>query len=147
MELFSEKEGIMNSGDQNIEQIKLRIKTDIYSLIERGFYSEALNTLSEYNKAVIDDPDSFVLEGIIYYSMKEQEKALAAIQNGLRRYPFHKELRFNLAFLFEERGYIEQAAYFYYLALLTDTDNEWSNNVNERIKNLSQKLGKTIVIL
>ncbi|MNO66043.1 putative teichuronic acid biosynthesis glycosyltransferase TuaG [compost metagenome] len=132
----------MNSGDQNIEQIKLRIKTDIYSLIERGFYSEALNTLSEYNKAVIDDPDSFVLEGIIYYSMKEQEKALAAIQNGLRRYPFHKELRFNLAFLFEERGYIEQAAYFYYLALLTDTDNEWSNNVNERIKNISQKIGE-----
>lgn len=80
-----------------------------------------------YRRAIEIDPDlleGYIHKAILHHSQGQNDQALATLEEGLKKYPSHKFLLNNYAYILFQMGSRSEALDFLEKALLSDSRNE-----------------------
>ncbi|WP_350344136.1 sugar-transfer associated ATP-grasp domain-containing protein [Proteinivorax tanatarense] len=81
-----------------------KVKDGIRSFIDRGHYPQALQILEQYEKKRPEDPDVFSLKAMIYVGKGDVDTAIEVLISGIQNNPKDFDMRYNLAYLYEQKG-------------------------------------------
>lgn len=109
----------MGHGDGNeFDQYKQQVKNSIRKLVEEQQYNEAIQLISEYEDIVgCNDIEILSIQANIAFFRGEIDKAESLCKEILYESPDHVDSLYNLAYIFQNKGYWEGALYFYKRAL------------------------------
>lgn len=120
-----------------MQELKKKFKTNIQSLIEKGFIQEAKDILREYQQIAINDIDIYSIKGVIAMIEGDVEKAEIVLKKGLLKNPLDVDILYNLAYLSEmQENYI--TAYRYYKKIVRYPDVGTAAEVGKRIEELKE---------
>lgn len=130
----------MQNKKNQFEKYRLQIKETIQSLIEKGDYETALQLLSEYEVVVGHDEDSFSMRVALTYFQGDVDEAENLCKSALNQFPDNFDSLYNLAHIFQEKGYYEGAVYFYKRSLQVVADQELEEIVKRNLVEAQEQL-------
>lgn len=114
-------------------------KNIIKELIEKGYIEKAKEKLSEYEKDFSFDIDICSFKATILILNKNFEEAKKILLSGLKVNQFNSNILFNLGFVYNNLGDIQNSYNYYYKALLSNESEEDKKEIEEILKCLESK--------
>ena len=92
-------------GGEDLEARKVRTQKDLAIFyILRGDHQSALRELEGLKRVSRRDPEFYYLEGLVYFGLKEYEKAEASFKRAIELNPNYSEARTSLGGIYLELG-------------------------------------------
>ncbi len=117
------------------EKVK-SVKAKIEKLIEQGSIDEARAALERFEEKMPGDRDICSMRAVIHIVEGDIDKAEAILLDGLKNDSIHFDLLYNMAYIYELRGQLQQAADFYCKAGTAVTDASQKSSVDDAITRL-----------
>ena len=117
------------------EKVK-SVKAKIEKLIEQGSIDEARAALERFEEKMPGDQDICSMRAVIHIVEGDIDKAESILLDGLTNDSIHFDLLYNLAYIYEQRGQLQQAADFYCKAGTAATDASKKSSVDDAITRL-----------
>jgi glycosyltransferase involved in cell wall biosynthesis len=124
-------------NNQEMEHRKGSIKSKIESLIENGYLNEAKEAISKYEAKEPGDLDICSMNAVIHIVEGNLDEAEKVLLEGLKKDSVHFDLLYNLAYIYEQRGRLHEAADLYYkagTAVKNDTQRSSVDDAMDRLK-------------
>lgn len=128
----------------------MNIKNNIKNLIEENNINEAERLINKYNEDFINDIEFLSMKAIVLIINEEFEKSEEILLNILDKDEYNCDCYFNLGYIYEKKGELEKAIYFYGKANENSNDKDFIENTNNIIGflcELKKKEGKTSIII
>lgn len=127
-------------------QQRFHAKQRIQNLIESGHLREAEEALNNFERAVPDDHDLYMLKGVFYILSGRNKEAIHTMRKGLEINPRHYNLLFNLAHLLEHQGDIMGAFNLYRQAEYNIQTPQQALDLKERVTAIKNMIKSQISI-
>lgn len=121
------------------------IKAKIEKLIGDGCLDEAKAALERFEEMLPGDLDACSMRAVIHIIEGDLNKAEVVLLDGLKRDSVHFDLLYNLAYIYELRGQLQQAADLYNKAASAIISGEQKQNATQSIDRL-KAMDKNIVV-
>ncbi|MGW8824334.1 glycosyltransferase [Paenibacillus lautus] len=115
-------------------ELSLKLKADIYDLMQSTDFMKAKDLLELYSDKYGSDPDIVILQSMFYFKLNDLEIAQRILEEGIKKYPLHEDLNYNIGFIYENVEDYPKSAFHFYIAQLVTKDEILKEE-------LSQKLG------
>lgn len=112
------------------------VKSKIEKLIENGRLDEAKAALEQLNAKIPGDPEICSMQAVVSIIEGNPDKAVSVIEEGLRRDSVQFDLLFNLAYIREMEGRLQDAADLYSKAETVAYVDMQKQNVREAIERI-----------
>ncbi|MFW5891249.1 MAG: methyltransferase domain-containing protein, partial [bacterium] len=126
--------------NQELEAEKNKFKANIESLINQGEIQEAKNLITEYAKSFDKDIEIYSMESIILIMKKKFKQAEQLLKEAIGKYNDNFDLKYNLAFVYENIEEYQKAYKIYNEIIDIAPDESVSNELEEKINKLESKI-------
>lgn len=124
----------MNNAE--IQRKMKSVKGKIEKWIEQGHLKEAMKALDDYEAMIPGDPEVCSMRAVIHIIEGSLDKAEAVSAKGLEKDTVQFDLLFNIAYIREMEGKIQDAAELYCKAGTVAYDDMQKQNVSEAIERI-----------
>lgn len=116
---------------------QLKLKQNIKILIEQGFLAEAKESISQYEKIVPEDIESYSIKGVIAIMEGDLDEAEIILSDGLIIDANHFDLNYNMGYVYSLKEKNQEAFYYYKNALQSAKDSVDVKDVQARLDSLN----------
>jgi|GEM_PF-1435598 len=131
--------GTQGTNDE-MTQLQQQLKRKITEMIEGQQLDAAQELIRQYESIVPADCEIYTFKGIIPFMQGRLDEAEKIFKEGLHLNNQHFELLYNLGFISEQLGKLQQAYKYYERALRNTKDEQISATLREALERLSHEV-------
>lgn len=139
--LLGEFKSQLKNENTEMESLKAQLKNNIRKLIDKENIIEAKNLINEYKKIVKDDIEIYSIESVVFVLEENFEKAEDIIIKGLNIDSNNFDLNYNLAYIYEQKGELQNSLQYYQLAYLYSLDDTERKQIENTVESILKKIG------
>lgn len=132
-----------DKASQELETEKDKFKSNIEKLINLTKFQEAKNLIGEYIKIFDKDVEIYSMESIILIIEKNYKQAELLLKDAIEKYDNNFDLKYNLAFVYENKDELEKAYEIYNEIIDLAQEENALNELKEKINKIESEIDIT----